>query len=490
MAKKFVQDLTELDTISDFDVMLIGDTDSPYATKKVKIATLKGIFGADIPDTDDYATDDTANNPDWSVEGIAGGWRVKITSVVTGARHYIIERRNDETGNYDVVGSLSIVLQFQGSQKVIHRDFFANDSTIREFATFRVSVTFMDETISTPTSAQTAWSLRAVLPTWTPSAPTLISAGGFPEVIQTKDAKFLVRIKIQAPSGERHFIKGYEIRVFDGALPSTWNSPGKTFKREVDAGNGPKIVFFEVERSHWDYDADLKIDVRAIAIDPSGLSGDWSTAQTVDTSADVTAPDVPVIMAAVAYTMIVFIQFAAPTRGNGCLDFSHLVVQYRIDGGAATFIPSDAEGKWFNRSYIHLTLQTQAGVNTFQFRAKAVDFAGNESVYSGWTTARTPEQIKEDGIEDDAVTAAKVGEIALFGWQYAGAFSAADHNTVAWTEAALTLTDGTVYAVSAGNTGNISALTYIYLDINIGGFDPEAAVLQTTTTPATNGPPD
>ncbi len=63
------------------------------------------------------------------------------------------------------------------------------------------------------------------------------------------------------------------------------------------------------------------------------------------------------------------------------------------------------------------------------------------------------------------------------GWSFSGVFSATDSDTVAWTAGTITLGDGTTFSIVAGNTGNISALTYIYFDKNLS-----TTVLQCTYT--------
>jgi hypothetical protein len=68
-------------------------------------------------------------------------------------------------------------------------------------------------------------------------------------------------------------------------------------------------------------------------------------------------------------------------------------------------------------------------------------------------------------------------EIAIQGWQQDMTFSASDADTVAWTSGTITLMNGDTYSINAGNTGDITALTYIYLDINTS-----ETALQTTTT--------
>src|SRR3990167_731809 len=59
-------------------------------------------------------------------------------------------------------------------------------------------------------------------------------------------------------------------------------------------------------------------------------------------------------------------------------------------------------------------------------------------------------------------------------------FSSSDADTVAWAAGTIMLSDGTSYSISLGNTGNMAALTYIYLDTATS-----LTVLQTTTTYST-----
>ena len=74
-------------------------------------------------------------------------------------------------------------------------------------------------------------------------------------------------------------------------------------------------------------------------------------------------------------------------------------------------------------------------------------------------------------------------EIAIQGWQSTLVFASSDYRTVGWStgnDETITLLDGTVYTITAGNTGSMAALTYIYLDIAVS-----TTALQTTTTAAT-----
>lgn len=63
---------------------------------------------------------------------------------------------------------------------------------------------------------------------------------------------------------------------------------------------------------------------------------------------------------------------------------------------------------------------------------------------------------------------------------FSGEFSASDWNTVAWSTGSLFLQDGTIYAISSGNTGDMASdvIRYIYFDKAVS-----TTVLQVTTDP-------
>jgi len=71
-------------------------------------------------------------------------------------------------------------------------------------------------------------------------------------------------------------------------------------------------------------------------------------------------------------------------------------------------------------------------------------------------------------------------ELSIQGWQFSGTFSATNYRVVAWTAGTVTLMDGTTFSISGGNTGNMTALTYIYFDKAVSETS-----LQITTTAST-----
>lgn len=70
--------------------------------------------------------------------------------------------------------------------------------------------------------------------------------------------------------------------------------------------------------------------------------------------------------------------------------------------------------------------------------------------------------------------------IAAQGWTQTSAFSVTDADTVSWGAGTFTSASGTSYSIGAGNTGNMAARTYIYLDIAVS-----TTAYQTTTTAST-----
>src|SRR3990167_7164211 len=70
--------------------------------------------------------------------------------------------------------------------------------------------------------------------------------------------------------------------------------------------------------------------------------------------------------------------------------------------------------------------------------------------------------------------------IAARGWTQTSVFSITDLDTVAWAAGTFTSADGTAYSIGGGNTGNMAARTYIYLDIAVS-----TTAYQVTTAAAT-----
>jgi len=73
----------------------------------------------------------------------------------------------------------------------------------------------------------------------------------------------------------------------------------------------------------------------------------------------------------------------------------------------------------------------------------------------------------------NSITAEKL-KIGARSWNHNITWTATDIDTCSWSSGTIMFADGNDYAINAGNTGNITAKTYIYYD--------ETTTLKTTTT--------
>lgn len=71
-------------------------------------------------------------------------------------------------------------------------------------------------------------------------------------------------------------------------------------------------------------------------------------------------------------------------------------------------------------------------------------------------------------------------DISLLSYTHNLVFSVTDFNTVAWASGTITMSNGRTFSITGSNTGNMAALTYIYLDTAVS-----TTALQTTTTAST-----
>jgi len=143
-------------------------------------------------------------------------------------------------------------------------------------------------------------------------------------------------------------------------------------------------------------------------------------------------------------------------------DLAGYDIQRKPDGGAYSTISTLHGGTLFIDNNV-------TPGQAYWYQVRATDTSGNSSAYAEIAGAVTPAKV---GSVDSA--------LALQGWSHNMVFSATDHDTVAWSSGTITLSSGTTYSIDAGNTGNMAAITYIYLNIAVS-----VTVLQITTTAGT-----
>lgn len=158
---------------------------------------------------------------------------------------------------------------------------------------------------------------------------------------------------------------------------------------------------------------------------------------------------------------------SAPTGTIGGLTIGATTLSV-TSGGNTTTISSGSTAFSAGPTASPTVSITQAGVLT----ASAV-------VISGALTTGASSSIDGQYLGAATVASAAVN-LALRGWTQTSVFSVTDLNTVEWASGTFTSSDGTAYSISAGNTGNMAARTYVYLDINVS-----TTAYQVTTTAAT-----
>ena len=111
-------------------------------------------------------------------------------------------------------------------------------------------------------------------------------------------------------------------------------------------------------------------------------------------------------------------------------------------------------------------------------------YADPESLYDSvnigelFAAGSTP--VSGELIQAGAVTQDKINGISILGWVGNFLFTALSNTKVGWNIGSITLANGTVYTIQAGDTGDMSAVTYIYFDLAVS-----ATALQKTPTAGT-----
>jgi len=133
-----------------------------------------------------------------------------------------------------------------------------------------------------------------------------------------------------------------------------------------------------------------------------------------------------------------------------------------IKSGKTSFTDSTNSGYYLGTEGIYAGDAADATKFKFNITTGAIDFIGAS-------------------ISSPIITSIQSGsEIAIQGWQSDLTFTSTNYRIAAWSSGTITLLDGTTYSIDAGNTGNMVAITYIYLDIGTS-----ETVLQKTTTATT-----
>ena len=216
-----------------------------------------------------------------------------------------------------------------------------------------------------------------------------------------------------------------------------------------EPGTGDRLCLWEFLQGNVTYYA------RVRSVDWARNASAWSDTQNITSSTDSTAPNDPTSVTATATPNSVHLSWDA----NSESDLAGYDVQRKPDGGEYATIAA------LHQSTLLIDTNVTAG-QAYWYQVRATDTSGNSSSYAEIGSSVTP-----------AVLPTGFAPPNLQGWSHELVFSASDSDTVAWAGGDLDLADGTTYTIEAGNTGNMEAVTYIYLDT-----DESSTVLQASTT--------
>jgi len=208
--------------------------------------------------------------------------------------------------------------------------------------------------------------------------------------------------------------------------------------------------------------ADTTYYARVRALDWAGNASAWSDTQSITSGTDTIPPAVPTGVTAEAHEGSIHLYWDIGTDAD--LLGYHGKRAADSGGSPGTY----AVTLFDNLQAIYYIDQKVDTGTAYWYKVRSKDRSQN---YSAWTeigTAITP-----------LAFPSAVYTPALLGWSHSLVFSASDNDTVAWTAGTMALSDGTTYNIGAGNTGNMSAVTYVFLDTDVS-----TAALQHVTSPA------
>ena len=225
----------------------------------------------------------------------------------------------------------------------------------------------------------------------------------------------------------------------------------------------------------------------------TGAVGGWTIGATTLTGGNLTLDSGNTKITAGTGNDIVAIDAADATYRLAIGHGTYASAPFRVSKAGAVTATSGVIGGWtlaagsLSSGSTNITLDSsnkKIYVNSGTFGNAGIQLDYNGGTPRAYIGDGSTKYFQFDGtdatINGSVITAIASGsEVAIQGWQNTCVFSATDYNTVAWASGTITLMDGTAYSISGNNTGNISALTYIYLDIGTSTTE-----LQTTTTAA------
>lgn len=238
------------------------------------------------------------------------------------------------------------------------------------------------------------------------SAPTLVSAGGYPQISRTAVGpyqKFSIRLKIEPYADEEDLAGYYEVwqRNDEGSGQVSWSGwqklPDCLIKQSEFGSPACGIIYYDTK------DVQLKpgyyYQFKTRAVGRNNQPGTFSDIQTIQLTDDTTGPDQPTIVVT-SLPLGLLINISEPAQdGGACLDFAY----FKVEGKEAAGSWGTLDPEYRSTVYIH-DLANASMSESWQFRITAYDHSGNASTVSAESSAKSPQKASGDSILVNAIT--------------------------------------------------------------------------------------
>lgn len=180
------------------------------------------------------------------------------------------------------------------------------------------------------------------------------------------------------------------------------------------------------------------------SVNKYGTQSAFSSNINQTTATSTTAPATVVGVSATAGIQYVIVEWTANSERDIA---SYNVYRHTADSSGDASVVANIKGTYFVDG-------GRTGGTELFYWVKAVNTSGLESDDFSTVAFATPRNV-----------ASTDSQISNIGWTQTCGFSSTNNTTVEWTAGDFTTSAGTTYNISSGNTGVMSARTYIYLDI-------------------------
>ncbi len=373
----------------------------------VRFVDLNGRASSIVTDEDVLLKDSALAPPgvaDWVLINLHGAVNIYVTNEVPGAHHYNVYVRLSMNAGWQLAGSIPANAGRRDAFSYIPPNPFASGS--ERWMAFALSTVDHWGTEGEHGTERTM-AYSPMLPAdEVLNAPTLASAGGFPQIRRKAVGPyqaFSFRLKIEPYSGEEDLVERYEVwrRDDNESNQTSWTEwqqlPDYQIKQNESSGPAPLVIFYDntdrrLKPGHY-------YQFKARAVGKNGRPGAFSNTQTVQLTDDTTGPDQPVITVT-SLPLGLLINISEPAQGGGeCPDFSHFKIEGKKSGGSWEIL----DPEYRSTVYIH-DLSNSSMTESWQFRVTAYDHSGNASPVSAASSAKSPQKIGQQSIQVNAVT--------------------------------------------------------------------------------------